>query len=89
MQTDRKLYETWLKQEGAKLYQSFDATERQIMRFGMLPAKKMFALQERLWEDFEAQTGRKPMPQEKVDMARLLVVGCNSAANAGPEPLVV
>ena len=68
------------------MYDTFDKSERTLVRFGMFPADKMKQLDDELLA--LAADGVFPM-YDKCDLARLSAVGIMDAANAGPDKLVV
>ena len=78
-----------IKQEGANLYQTFTPQERACVRFGMQPAGKTLACEEKLAREIAETEGRPLTPQDRVDLCRLLSVAVMDAANAGPDKMIV
>lgn len=86
LQEERTSAELLIKLKGANLYDTFDKSERTLVRFGMFPADKMKQLDDELLA--MKASGLFPMFDE-CDLSRLSAVGIMGAANAGPEKMVV
>lgn len=86
---DRKLWETWLKGEGVKLYRSFNQQERDLLRIGLFAGLKTMKHEAEVIQSFTEQEGRPPNAQERSDITRLVAVGAMEEADRGPDKMVV
>jgi hypothetical protein len=86
LRDERHQSELCIKAKAAALYATFTKDERLVVRFGMMPADKMLALDAEL----KAMKEQGDFPMfDNCDLARIASVGVMDAANAGPDKLVV
>jgi hypothetical protein len=82
-------YGVRIRQEAEALYQTCDANERRLVQFGMLPAAKAQAADQKLLAEFLTCAGRPATPREQCDFTRLLAVAVMDAANRGPDQVAL
>jgi hypothetical protein len=83
MREQRQLTETRIKEKGAAVYATFTASEKTVVRFGMMPADKT----EKALAELKAELADDVFDAR--DVSRLLSVAIMDEANKGPQKLVV